>query len=154
MTQIAHIAEVEDGLIGLLTGGLDLNNIGTLSAEDFQDDDTIVTDTPAIRLFFSGEDLATVELKALLYDSKQSFIVLCGAQSLRGKDDERRGAYELVTQVCDVLAGARFDLPSHQQRPLVKLVRVKLMQSNENGTWYALEISVEHFHMFSGMAAV
>jgi shikimate 5-dehydrogenase len=35
----------------------------------------------------------------------------------------------------------------------VRLVQVKLLQSTADGTWYAVEMAVEHFHLFSGVAA-
>jgi hypothetical protein len=94
MSQISHIAEVEDALIALLkTRLLDVKNIGTLSAEDFKDDDTIVADTPAIKLFFSGDQMSTDEITAVLYDSKQTFICagrrICAAR--------RKSAAELTS---------------------------------------------------------
>lgn len=152
LTYVTLPAEVEDSLVELLKSRIaDVKDIAALTEGDFSEDDQIVTETPAIRIFFRSEPFdRTTDQTATVYQSRQSWVVLCGAQDQRDFKSERKGALELLGRVCVALAGARLTLPSQGQRPQVVLAASSVFQVGAEGTWYSLEMSVESVSSFPG----
>lgn len=151
---LTRISEVEDALVALLKSKLDVRDIAALTEGDFNEDDQIVTSTPAIRIFFRSEQLdRRTDNTALTYQSGQSWMVLCGAQNVRDFQTERQGAQDLVSRAMDALAGARPALPSQTQGPQMVLVSVSLFQVSSEGTWYALECVLESIVQFRANAS-
>ena len=150
-----RIAEVEDALVELLKAKLpDVKNIGALTEGDINEEDQIVTDTPAIRMFFGSEQFDRArDLMALTYQSGQSWTLLCGAQNQRDLGSERKNALDLLSRVLDALAGARLVLPAQTQGAQVVLKRAGLLQTGPDGTWYLVEFAVESIVQFTGNAA-
>jgi hypothetical protein len=146
--------EVEAALVAMLKLKLeDVPDVSGLTEGDFNESDQIVTRTPAVRLFFRNEPFDhTTDQTALTYQSRQAWVVLCGAQNIRDFASERKGAMNILGRVCDALAGARLTLPSQAQRPQVVLVQSSLFQVGADGTWYMLEISVESITQFTANA--
>jgi phage gp37-like protein len=146
-----RLAEVEDALIGRLKDKLnDVGDIAALTAGDFNDQDQLITGTPAIRVFFRTEQLdrRVTDQTATTYQSIQAWIVLCGAQSLRDFASERIDAQNITSRACDALAGFRPKMPSQEQGPQVVLKSVQLFQAGAGGSWYALEVHVESITQF------
>jgi len=151
-----RIREVEDALLGLLKAALpDVKNIAALTEGDVNEEDQLIAEPPAIRLFFGAESFDRArDHMALTYQSGQSWTALCGAQNRRGVEDERADALELLGRVLDALAGARLaGLASQTQGPQVVLKRVGLLQMGPDGTWYLVEFAVESIVQFTGNGA-
>lgn len=154
-----EIHEVEDALVGHLKAKLPAmqRQIASLTDGDFDGaGDVIVTDLPAVRVFFrSGRLNPGRDITALTYQAALGFVVLCGAQSLRDKADERQDAQKLAGDVLRVLAGKRLEnLPSSGQRPQVVLgPEVALFQTGPQGTWYAVAVTVEGITQYEENAA-
>ena len=124
-----------------------------LTGADFEEETALLVVTPpAALVMFRDEGLDSKEAYGLIYDSTQGFSVIAGAVNLRGDNEERIGALELLNRVCDALAGARLGLAGTTQKPLVVLRRVYLGQFDAEGTWYVLEAEVVSVAQFSGNA--
>ncbi len=150
-----NIEDIYAALETLLGQQLQGVAVQSLTAEDFDaETGKIIVSPPAVLLAFRRETLNRDGAHvALLYESTQNFLAICGARNLRGTDRERIGALALLRVVCDVLAGARLSPPSNANRALVVLRGVSLAQLERDGTWYALEFDVEAPAQFSGVAA-
>lgn len=157
MSNQTLIAEAEDALIALLKAQLGgATGVAAVTSQDFDEAGDIIAVPPAIRVLFRRETLESGrDATALTYVSLENFAALCGAENLRSIAEERKGAYELVSQVCDILAGARLTLPSKTagQRPTCILRGVELVQFGAQGTWYAVSFDVESISQMSGVAA-
>jgi len=159
------IHEVEDGLVGHLKAALPAmdRQIASLTNGDFNaGGDVIVTDLPAIRVFYRTGPLARGagrmnDSTALTYDAALGFVVLCGASNMRSRAEERKDALELVDDVLDALAGKRLEgLPSYQMSrgPQVVLQNAgELFQFGPDGTWYAVPVVVEGITQYERNAA-
>jgi phage gp37-like protein len=152
----ARIVETEAALVELIRKSLgDVQDVAGITAEDFNKDDQVVTSAPAIRVWFMAEMLSGgKDLKALIYDSTQTFVVLAGAQDLSTQKSERGAAQLLTGRICEQLAGARLAVTSVPLRALIDLKSVRLFQISPEGTWYAIEIGVRNSFAFSGPNAV
>lgn len=156
MSTGTHITEVYDALVALLK--VNLAGIAVQSLTDQQFDEAngrLLAKPPAVFLALRDEQLdRRRDHTALTYQSAQTFLAVCGALSLRSTDEQRIGALELLSKVCDVLAGARLTLPSSPPgRAQVALGAVRLAQFDEEGTWYELQFTVDSIAQYSGVAA-
>lgn len=152
MSYTTLIEEVEAALIAFATdklSALNVKQISALTAEDFSEDDRIVTETPAVRFLLRSEDLTPgADAHRLTYESAQTWIALCGQSRPSTLDKERAAAQSLVSQMKNALAGARLPLPSNQTGAIVALSRIDLYQLGPEGTWYAISFQVESVTQF------
>jgi phage gp37-like protein len=147
-----RIDEVEDAIVAHLQAALPgiAGHIASLSSEDFDEGgDAIVTDLPAVRVFYrTGALDAKNDQTALTYDARLAFVVMVGASNMRSRDDERKDALKLLGDVANQLAGKRLaglaSRSADASRPTIVLENPgELMESTHRGTWYALPIVVE-----------
>ncbi len=156
MPDLARLTETYSALEALLKKYVPPGvSVQALTDEDFDfDQGLIVAKPPAVLIVLREEAFsAPDDLRAVLYQTSQNFSVLCGAQSLRSSAEERMGALELLSAVCDALAGARITLPSNNYRAQISLVRAALAQLDPRGTWYELQIRMANVAQFSGAEA-
>ncbi len=154
-----NVAEVSEALVARLSSIPELKDkVAQLTDGELNGDaDIIITDLPAVRIFFRrGTFIEVHGPMALDYTDEQEFVVLCGAQNFSGPANERKDALSLLDTICDRLAGLRISgLPSHDQRPQVVLRDRALLQppSADYGTWYALVIAVTGITSYEANAA-
>ncbi len=153
MTSGTHIAEVQAALEALLAAGLSGGpkvDVRGLTGADFEEETSrLIVQPPAVLVIFLGETLGDPEAYGIKYKSNQNFTVIVGARDLRSESAERVNVLELLYRVCDALAGAKLQLASAAQRPLVVLGNVSLGQFDKDGTWYSLEVTVVSVALYS-----
>ena len=150
-----HIAETQDALEKLLASKLPGVTVRGLTGGDFEEETgRLIVAPPAVLVVLTREDLESRrDHMALTYQSAQRFQIICGGKSLRTDAEGRVLALELLSKVCDVLAGARLTLNSSTQQPIVRLQSgVSLGQLDQEDVWYALPIAVESVAQFSANA--
>ena len=148
------ISESYAALETVLKANLPNVKVQALTAADFDlESGKIIAKPPAVLLVFRREELAAQNQAGLLYESRQSYLAICGAENLRGVDEERMGALELLSRVCDVLARAKLQLTATPEPVFVALRRVELAQMELDGTWYSLEVELLGYSSYTGVAA-
>lgn len=151
-----HIAETQDALEKLLVSKLPGVTVRGLTGSDFNEEtNLLIVSPPAVLVQLVREDLESRrDHMALTYQSSQRFVIICGAKSLRSMEAGRILALELLSKVCDALAGARLTLESSAQKPIVRLLPgISVGQLDPEDTWYSLPIAVESVAQFSGNAS-
>lgn len=151
-----HITETYAAIEALLKSQQALSGVTVrgLTGGDFEAETArLIVKPPAVLLAFTGERLVPRHPHSVTYHSTQSFQVICGARSLRGTQQERIGALDLLSNVSNALAGAKLALPaSPQQKALVSLRAVTLGQLDDDGTWYTIDAEVWSVALFEEKA--
>lgn len=152
MSQQLKPAAVETAIVDLLKKDLKADGVAVDAVSDrsFDQDGNLVVNPPAALVLWSGASFGDGQDNLLTqYDARHPVAILCGARSLRGSDDERLGAQQLVAKVVNSLAGARLVLADGKTPPIA-VQGVELFQFSPNGTWYSVTVEVEGFVNFDG----
>ena len=162
MSGTFRISAVQGALIHLLREALQREysmsvNVESLGSKDFNEDDTLVLDPPAVRVRYLGGRFATThDNKRLTYQVPHVFEILVFESSLQGKAEEREQTLILVDAILDQLAGARLQLePDGGTSMPVTIESIELVITEQGPVdqLYSIRVSAEGFAQYSGVNA-
>lgn len=148
------IEEVEAALIALLRQKLENVRVAGISGKDLDKEGNLVAPPPAALVLFDTETQDPQrDNQRRTYQTTQVYRILIGTKDMSSVASQRSRAFTIISQVKDVLAGARLALADGSKSMPMTISTVQLEQIRPEGVWYSLEVSVEAVAQFSGANA-
>ena len=154
------LAEIENALLTAIENAAALNYLKTVEPASSRSFDRgtgqFVVVAPAVLTLLVSSQLRSRDLAAGTYDYQPRFLLYAVASNLRGVREEKFGdavtgdigAYQVLDDLKNELAGLRLTLPGSPAKPVVELAAERLESFTPESAAYSLEVTVRGtFHV-------
>ena len=139
-----------NALVALLTSQLGDVDVDAIGDKDFDEQGDLTVKPPAARVAFIDEQSGKpVETQNQVYNTEQSFAVLCAVEDLRGVQEQRLASLGLAARVKHVAVGARLALSDGTQTEPIVYCGLQLLPTKSIGMACVVKLCVPNIAQFA-----